>query len=44
MVDPFAGTGTTGVAAKAEGYQFLGFEIDPTMAAQANERVKGSVT
>lgn len=39
VLDPFAGSGTTGLAAKALGCHFLGFEIDPLQAQAANERL-----
>lgn len=39
VLDPFAGSGSTGVAANLEGRRFLGFELDPAMAAIANERM-----
>lgn len=39
VLDPFAGSGSTGKAARAEGFHFLGFEIDAAMAAFANQRI-----
>ena len=39
VFDPFAGSGTTGVAAKLEIRDFLGFEIEEEMAIQAMERI-----
>lgn len=39
VVDPFSGSGTTGVAARKLGCSFLGFEIDGGHAAAANERL-----
>lgn len=39
VLDPFAGSGTTGVAALKLGCSFLGFEIDPAQAAAANARL-----
>ena len=39
ILDPFAGSGSTGVAARTEGRGFLGFEIDPEMAETADRRV-----
>jgi DNA modification methylase len=39
IVDPFAGSGTTGKAATLEGFQFIGFELDPQYAAIANARI-----
>jgi DNA modification methylase len=40
VLDPFSGSGTTGVAAVGAGCSFLGFEIDPGQAAAANERLR----
>jgi site-specific DNA-methyltransferase (adenine-specific) len=42
VLDPFVGSGTTAVAAKALGRRYIGIEIDPTIARQADERVKQS--
>lgn len=39
VLDPFAGTGTTGVAALSENRDFLGFEKDVEMASTANQRI-----
>lgn len=39
VLDPFAGSGTTGVAAVRSGCNFVGFEIDPAQAAAANGRL-----
>ena len=39
VLDPFAGTGSTGVAAKIEGRAFAGFEIDAAMSDVANVRI-----
>ncbi len=38
VLDPFAGSGTTGVAAIAEGRRFLGFELTAHYAQVARER------
>ena len=40
VLDPFAGSGSTGVAACVEGRQFVGFEMDSAMAAIANQRLR----
>lgn len=37
VVDPFMGSGTTGVAARSLGHDFIGFELDPGTCAIANE-------
>ena len=39
VLDPFAGSGTTAVAAQALGRRFIGIEIDPEHARAAEERV-----
>ena len=39
VFDPFSGSGSTGLAALQLGCSFIGFEIDPTHAAAANERL-----
>jgi DNA modification methylase len=40
VLDPFAGSGTTGLAALALGCRFLGFEIDPEQARAAAQRLR----
>ena len=39
VLDPFSGSGTTGVAARLLGCSYLGFEIDQAQVAAANERL-----
>jgi predicted RNA methylase len=39
VVDFFAGSGTTAVAAKAIGRRWIGFEIDPATAERASRRI-----
>jgi site-specific DNA-methyltransferase (adenine-specific) len=39
ILDPFAGSGTTGVAALAEGYRFIGAELDAHNVAVAHRRL-----
>jgi site-specific DNA-methyltransferase (cytosine-N4-specific) len=40
VLDPFCGTGTTGIAALALGRQFTGIELSPAFAALAAERLR----
>ncbi len=40
VVDPFAGSGTSGIAAAQAGCDFIGMEIDPQQAAAADARVQ----
>lgn len=39
ILDPFCGSGTTGRAAVAEGFQFVGIELSPEYAAIARARI-----
>lgn len=39
VIDPFAGSGSTGVAAAQCGRSFVGIEVDPEMAQAARERL-----
>ena len=39
VLDPFSGSGTTGVAARVLGCSYLGFEIDQAQVLAANERL-----
>ena len=41
MLDPFLGSGTTAVAAKALNRVCVGFEIEPTYWRIATDRVNG---
>lgn len=41
VLDPFTGSGTTGVAAKAEGFNFLGMEREPEYHQIAVDRING---
>jgi adenine-specific DNA-methyltransferase len=43
VLDPFAGSGTTAVAAQELGRCYIGIEIDPTYAAKAQERVRSEI-
>jgi len=40
ILDPFMGSGTTGVACMQTGRKFIGIEIDPTYYAIAEKRIK----
>ena len=39
ILDPFAGSGSTGRAALLEGFRFLGIDRDPEYVAIANARI-----
>jgi DNA modification methylase len=43
VLDPFSGSGTTGVAAIGAGCSFVGFEIDPVQVHAANARLRAAV-
>ena len=43
VFDPFAGSGSTGVAARMEERDFKGAEIDQDMAARAETRIAGKI-
>jgi adenine-specific DNA-methyltransferase len=40
VLDPFVGSGTTAVAAKHLGRRYIGIDIEPVYAQQAQERVR----
>jgi DNA modification methylase len=40
ILDPFAGSGTTGCAAALEGFRFVGIERDPEYAKIAEARIR----
>ena len=40
VLDPFMGSGSTGIAAGAEGFNFVGIELDPEYFAIAERRIK----
>ena len=42
VLDPFAGSGSTGVAAKRLGFDFIGIELNPEYAAIAEKRIEAS--
>lgn len=39
VLDPFMGSGSTGVAALSEGFQFIGIEREPAYVEMANRRI-----
>lgn len=43
VLDPFMGSGTTGMAAINEGRSFVGIEIDPHYQRNARERIEASI-
>ena len=44
VLDSFAGSGSTGVAAILEGRDFIGYEIEAEMATRAQERIKATLS
>ena len=42
VLDPFSGSGTTGVAAVKNGCDFLGFETNPEYHEKSNERLQAA--
>lgn len=41
MLDPFIGSGTTGLVAKKLGRNYLGIELNPDYIKIANDRING---
>ncbi len=41
ILDPFLGSGTTGIAALREGFSFLGCEMSPAFVRIAEARIAG---
>lgn len=39
VMDPFSGSGTTGIVARKMGCSYIGFEIDPVQVKASNERI-----
>jgi site-specific DNA-methyltransferase (adenine-specific) len=44
ILDPFAGSGSTGVAAVREGFNFTGIELDSEYCEIARARIKAEAT
>jgi site-specific DNA-methyltransferase (adenine-specific) len=44
VLDPFCGSGTTGVACKLDGFQFVGLEQDPEYCKIAQARINNFVS
>jgi len=42
VLDPFSGSGTTGIAALRLGCSYVGFEIDPIQVRASNERLRAA--
>jgi site-specific DNA-methyltransferase (adenine-specific) len=42
VLDPFMGSGSTGVAAATEGYGFIGVEMSPAHCETARSRIRGA--
>lgn len=42
VLDPFMGSGTTGIACVDEGRDFIGIEIDPAYYAMAQKRIEAA--
>ena len=40
VLDPFAGSGSTGIAALQEGFNFIGVELDPNYVTLATHRIE----
>ena len=42
VLDPFMGSGTTGIAAALEGFEFVGIEREPAYYAMAERRISSA--
>jgi site-specific DNA-methyltransferase (adenine-specific) len=43
ILDPFTGSGSTGVAALREGFKFIGIELNPEYAEIARKRIENEL-
>jgi site-specific DNA-methyltransferase (adenine-specific) len=43
ILDPFTGSGSTGVAALREGFKFIGIELNPEYAKIAQNRIENEL-
>jgi site-specific DNA-methyltransferase (adenine-specific) len=43
ILDPFMGSGSTGVAALREGFKFIGIELNPEYAEIARKRIENEL-
>ena len=43
VLDPFMGSGTTGIACRAEGFNFIGIELNPKYCEMAKKRIYGEL-
>ena len=41
VLDPFMGSGTTGMAAKSQGFNYIGFDMTKEYVEIAEARIKG---
>ena len=44
VLDPFMGSGTTGMVAKQMGRHFIGIELNPEYVGLANARIGGEIS
>jgi site-specific DNA-methyltransferase (adenine-specific) len=43
ILDPFCGSGSTGIAAMREGFKFIGIELNPEYAKIAQNRIENEL-
>jgi site-specific DNA-methyltransferase (adenine-specific) len=41
VLDPFTGSGTTGIAAQREGFNFIGIELNAEYVEMSRRRIQG---